>query len=79
MKKIKKWAGIVLKHGEEVLMCKRSPQKSMPNIWSIPSGHIEDGESPGVAAIREFYEETNIEIGTQIDLIGFVNKIGAVY
>lgn len=74
MKKIKKWAGIVLKHGDEVLMCKRSPQKSMPNIWSIPSGHIEDGESPGVAAIREFYEETNIEIDTQIDLIGFVNK-----
>ena len=75
MGKFKKWAGIILKHGDEVLLCKRSPEKSMPNIWSIPSGHIEDGESPGRAAIREFYEETNLEIDTKIDLVGFVDKL----
>lgn len=74
MVKIKKWAGIVLKHGDEVLMCKRSPKKSMPNTWSIPSGHIEDGESPGAAALREFFEETNLEIDTNIEFIGFVDK-----
>lgn len=74
MGKIKKWAGVILKHKDEVLMCKRSPEKSMPNIWSIPSGHIEEGESPGQAAIREFYEETNLEIDTKIDLVGFVDK-----
>lgn len=74
MVKFKKWSGIILKHKDEVLMCKRSPEKSMPNIWSIPSGHIENGESPGHAALREFYEETNIKLDTQIDFVGFVDK-----
>ena len=74
MSKIKKWAGVILKHNDEVLMCKRSPEKSMPNTWSIPSGKIEDGETPGVAAIREFKEETDIDIDSKIEFIGFVNK-----
>lgn len=74
MEKFKKWAGIILKHNKSVLMCKRSPEKSMPNVWSIPSGHVESGESPGHGAIREFYEETNIELDSDIDFIGFVNK-----
>jgi ADP-ribose pyrophosphatase YjhB (NUDIX family) len=74
MSKFKKWAGIILKHGDEVLMCKRSPEKSMPNVWSIPSGHIEDGESPGAAAIREFKEETDIELDTKIEFVGFISK-----
>jgi len=74
MKKFKKTAGIILKHKNEVLLCKRSPQKSLPNVWSIPSGHMEEGESPGQSAIREFYEETNIEIDTKIDLVGIIDK-----
>ena len=43
MVNFKKWAGIILKHNDEVLLCKRAPDKSMPNVWSIPSGKIEDG------------------------------------
>lgn len=74
MGKIKKWAGLILKHEDQVLMCKRSPKKSMPNVWSIPSGHLEDGESPGQAALREFFEETNIKLDSKIDFVGFVNK-----
>lgn len=74
MVKFKKWAGIILKHDNKVLLCKRSPEKSLPNTWSIPSGHVEIGESPGAGAIREFYEETNIELDNEIDFIGFVNK-----
>ena len=70
----KKWAGIILKHNDEVLLCKRAPDKSMPNVWSIPSGKIEDGESPGQAAIREFYEETNIELDPKIEFVGFIDK-----
>lgn len=74
MVKFKKWAGVILKHDNEVLLCKRSPEKSMPNVWSIPSGKIEDGESPGQAAIREFYEETNIELDPKIEFVGFIDK-----
>lgn len=28
--------------------------------WSLPKGHIEEGETPEVAAIREVFEETGI-------------------
>ena len=74
MKKFRRSAGVILKHGDEVLLCKRSPDETMPNVWSIPSGGIEEGESPGQAAIREFHEETNIEIGTNLELVGMVDK-----
>lgn len=74
MKKFKRYSGIIVKNDNKVLLCKRAPDKSLPNTWSIPSGHIEDGESPGQAAIREFFEETNIEIPTDIGLVGFLNK-----
>ena len=30
-------------------------------LWSLPKGHIESGESPEEAAIREVHEETGIE------------------
>ena len=30
-------------------------------LWSLPKGHIEEGETPEVAAIREVQEETGIE------------------
>lgn len=75
MKKFQRYAGVILKKGDKVLLCKRSPEKSLPNTWSIPSGHLEDGESPGQGAIREFFEETNIELGTDLNLVGFLNKM----
>jgi ADP-ribose pyrophosphatase YjhB (NUDIX family) len=73
MKKFRKSAGVIIKHGDEVLLCKRSPEETLPNIWSIPAGGIEDGESPGVAALREVNEETNIKLGTNLDLVGMID------
>jgi len=74
MKKFRRSAGVILKCGDEVLLCKRSPDETMPNVWSIPSGGIEEGESPGQTAIREFHEETNIEIGTNLELVGILDN-----
>ncbi len=74
MKKFKKYSGIILQNEDEILLCKRSPDKSMPNVWSIPSGKIESGENPGQAAIREFYEVTNIELDNELDFVGFIDK-----
>ena len=30
-------------------------------LWSLPKGHIEEGETPEIAALREVQEETGIE------------------
>ena len=42
-------------------------------LWSLPKGHIEEGESPEQAAIREVNEETGIEceIKTSLGVIDF--------
>jgi len=74
MSEFKRYAGVILKHNDEVLLCKRSPEESLPNQWSIPSGHIEGKESPMEAAIREYKEETNIKLPNKIDLVGFINR-----
>ncbi len=73
MRKFRRSAGVIIKHGDEVLMCKRSPKGSLPNHWSIPAGGIENGESPGQAAIREVFEETNIELSPDLDLVGMID------
>jgi mutator protein MutT len=74
MIKFRKSAGIIIKHKDEVLLCKRSPKETMPNIWSIPGGGIENGETPVQAAIREVYEETNIELEPNLEFVGFLDK-----
>ncbi|HEX3928595.1 MAG TPA: NUDIX domain-containing protein [Gemmatimonadales bacterium] len=35
--------------------------KDSYNHWGFPKGHLEDGESPVVAALRETHEETGLE------------------
>lgn len=63
------YSGILVKSGDKVLLCKRCSKCSLPNVWSIPSGHVEEGESALKGAVREFYEETNIKIN-DIKLVG---------
>jgi len=48
---------IVRKDGR-LLVC--HPTNHSPNVWSIPKGKVEDGETNIQAAIRETYEETNL-------------------
>jgi ADP-ribose pyrophosphatase YjhB (NUDIX family) len=56
---MKQYAGVIVRANNKCLMCKRSPKQTfLPNVWSIPSGYKEDGETPIEAAVREFYEET---------------------
>ena len=58
---------------EKILLQKRSPTKKVfPNLWDISvAGHIGAGEAVEEAALREVYEEINLEL-SQNDLI----KIG---
>lgn len=73
MKK-KKYSGILVKAKERVLLCKRNNEGSMPGEWSIPGGKLEKDESPLDGAIREFYEETHLEITKPITFCGVLKR-----
>ena len=74
MKEFKRSSGIIVKYKDKVLLCKRSPDDTYANEWSIPAGGIEGTESPYDAAMREFKEETDINLPKKLDLVGFINK-----
>lgn len=59
--------GVVIKDKKEVLLI-----KNPSNVWTFPKGHIEKGETPIQAAIREVKEETNVE-GEVISYLGKIN------
>ncbi len=61
--------GLVLNHNNFLLIKRRNP-----NEWRIPKGHIEPGETPAQAAVREIGEETGYKdlvvianLGTQFN------------
>lgn len=43
------------------------------NRWTIPKGHIEEGETPRVAAEREIREETGLQEMKVLDWLGKIN------
>ena len=60
--------------GTKGLLIARRDQKDQTRlIWSLPKGHIEAGETPEIAAIREVAEETGItsEIARSLGVIDF--------
>jgi ADP-ribose pyrophosphatase YjhB (NUDIX family) len=57
--------GLVIDHsGKNGLLIGRIDHKDSSGqriLWSLPKGHIEEGETPEQAALREVAEETGIE------------------
>ena len=67
---------VVDKSGTKGLLIGRLDPKDASHerlLWSLPKGHIEDGETPEQAAIREVGEETGIksEIVRSLGVIDF--------
>jgi 8-oxo-dGTP pyrophosphatase MutT (NUDIX family) len=46
----------------------------IPRGWDIPTGHIEDGESPGEAIVREVFEETGAVLQS-FHLLGYLRSV----
>lgn len=60
---------VVVKGSNKILAVQRSKTDYwMPLHWSMPGGHISEGESPYRAAIRELKEETGLKANTLVQL-----------
>jgi 8-oxo-dGTP diphosphatase len=71
MGEIKVGAGlIILRQGKVLLGFRLS--KHGNGVWAFPGGHVEFGESPQQAIIREAYEETGLRVDA-VEKISFGN------
>lgn len=80
-------AGIfIVKKNGDLLVC--HPTNHAANFWSIPKGKVEEGETMIEAAIRETYEETNINFNeiselhynvTALDSVNYGHKKKMIY
>jgi ADP-ribose pyrophosphatase YjhB (NUDIX family) len=55
------YVGAVVCRGDEVLLVRQSPGHSLARQWTIPWGHVDAGESPMAAVLREVLEEGGVE------------------
>jgi 8-oxo-dGTP pyrophosphatase MutT (NUDIX family) len=69
-----KAAGILVINNGKCLLCKRNAEGSLPGEWSVPAGKIENGEEIINGAMREFYEETDLEIQSPLYFIGVLKR-----
>lgn len=71
---MKKYAGIIVRCDNKVLLCKRNSEGSLPGFWSCPGGKMEEGETPKEAALREFMEETDLAIYGDINFAAAIKR-----
>jgi 8-oxo-dGTP pyrophosphatase MutT (NUDIX family) len=65
---MEKSAGVVIIYQNKVLLVHPSSSKRYFGNYSFPKGHIEEGEKPLDAALREVYEEVGIKLkSSQLD------------
>lgn len=48
--------------GGDILVIKRAGSPYLDGYWSIPAGHVDEGESAVAACVRETREEVGIEL-----------------
>ena len=53
----------IVEHDGRMLIQKRKPTGVWPNLWEFPGGRLEPGETPEMALVREYLEETELTVG----------------
>jgi A/G-specific adenine glycosylase len=53
----------ILTYKGNILIQKRKPEGVWANLWEFPGGRLEPGETPEMALVREYREETELSIG----------------
>ena len=71
---MKKYAGIIVRCDNKVLLCKRNSETTLPGFWSCPAGSVEEGENTKDGAVREFTEETNLPVIEDIVFAAIIKR-----
>ncbi len=53
----------ILQHNGRILIQKRKAKGVWANLWEFPGGRLEPGETPEMALVREYAEETALNVG----------------
>ena len=61
----------LIRRQDKFLIQKRQKDDVWANLWEFPGGCLEEGESPEQAVVREYMEETELQV-TPISKIGTV-------
>ena len=67
-------AALFIEHESRILLLHRQEHKSQGNLWGIPGGKLDKGETPLQAVIREINEETGYDFSKQR-----IEDLGTVY
>jgi len=68
----------IVKHDGRILIQKRKSKGVWANLWEFPGGRLEPGETPEMALVREYLEETELRI-TNLKKITTVQHSYTVY
>jgi 8-oxo-dGTP diphosphatase len=69
-------------HGQILLVLRDDkPGIPYPNMWDIPGGHVEKGETPKKCIVREMKEEMDLELKSFLEfkIVEFVDRIEYVF
>jgi 8-oxo-dGTP diphosphatase len=59
----------ILRRDNRVLLCHRHPERAWyPDVWDLPGGHVEHGETPTEALARELREELAVDLRSPLGL-----------
>ena len=66
---------VLLERGGEVLLMRRAGTGCFDGLYSLPGGHVEEGESLRATAVREMREELGIELAEDaLAVLGVVHR-----
>ena len=67
--------GIIVPCDDGILILQRKPDDFMPNIYELPSGAVEPGETLAAAVARELREETGLYVGVIVGYMGHFDYV----
>jgi len=58
-------SALYVEDGDKILLLHKQDKKTQGNLWGIPGGKVEKGETPLQACLREVLEETGYDFSEQ--------------